>query len=111
MSFSINSSVSDRAEVGKVATIQLTGELDSLSARLFQKEIEKVAVDNPKDLVLDMENLSFMASAGLRVLIFSKQKIGPSLNIYLVKPQEAIVDTLDKTGLMHSVTVVDKYPS
>jgi|AntAceMinimDraft_5_1070358.scaffolds.fasta_scaffold333312_1 anti-anti-sigma factor len=111
MSFSINSSVSDVAEVGKVATIKLTGELDSLSARLFQKEIEKVAVDSPKDLVLDMEDLSFMASAGLRVLIFSKQKIGPTLNIYLVKPQESIVDTLDKTGLMHSVTVVDKYPS
>jgi anti-anti-sigma factor len=111
MSFSINSNVSDVAEVGKVATIHLTGELDSLSARLFQKEIEKVALESPKDLVLDMENLSFMASAGLRVLIFSKQKIGPSLNIYVVKPQEPIVDTLEKTGLLHSVSIVDSYPS
>jgi len=111
MSFSINSNVSDVPGTGKVATIDLTGELDSLSARLFQKEIEKVALESPKDLVLNMENLSFMASAGLRVLIFSKQKIGPSLNIYIVKPQEVIVDTLDKTGLLHSVTIVDKYPS
>lgn len=111
MSFSITSNVSDVAEVGKVATIHLTGELDSLSARLFQKEIEKVALDSPKDLVLDMEHLSFMASAGLRVLIFSKQKIGPTLNIFIVKPQEPIVDTLDKTGLLHSVTIVDSYPS
>ena len=111
MSFSINSHVSEVAGTGKVATIELTGELDSLSARLFQKEIEKVALESPKDLVLDMEKLSFMASAGLRVLIFSKQKIGPSLNIYIVKPQEPIVDTLDKTGLLHSVTIVDKYPS
>lgn len=111
MSFSINSHVSEVAGTGKVATINLTGELDSLSARLFQKEIEKVSLESPKDLVLDMENLSFMASAGLRVLIFSKQKIGPSLNIYIVKPQEAIVDTLDKTGLLHSVTIVDKYPN
>ncbi len=111
MAFSIKSNVKDAADGGKVATIHLEGELDSLSARLFQKEIEKVAIESPKDLVLDMEKLSFMASAGLRVLIFSKQKIGSSLNIYLVKPQEAIVDTLDHTGLLHSVTVVDKYPA
>ncbi|TDB64014.1 anti-sigma factor antagonist [Arundinibacter roseus] len=111
MSFSINSTVSENAEGAKVALITLTGELDSLSARLFQKEIEKVALESPKDLVLDMEQLSFMASAGLRVLIFSKQKIGPALSIYIVKPQEPIVDTLDKTGLLHSVTIVDKYPS
>lgn len=36
MSFSINSLVSQVAGTGKVATINLTGELDSLSARLFQ---------------------------------------------------------------------------
>ena len=111
MSFSIKSDVTDAPQTGKVATIYLEGELDSLSARQFQKEIEKVATESPKDLVLDMEKLTFMASAGLRVLIFSKQKIGPSLNIYLVKPQEAIVDTLDHTGLLHSVTIVDEYPS
>ncbi|GHB57716.1 STAS domain-containing protein [Persicitalea jodogahamensis] len=111
MSFSIKSDVKDAPESGKVATIYLEGELDSLSARLFQKEIEKVAIESPKDLVLDMEKLTFMASAGLRVLIFSKQKIGPSLNIFLVKPQQPIVDTLEHTGLLHSVTVVEKYPA
>ncbi|WP_373514737.1 anti-sigma factor antagonist [Persicitalea sp.] len=110
MSFAIKSNVKDAADGGKVATINLEGELDSLSARLFQKEIEKVAMESPKDLVLDMEKLSFMASAGLRVLIFSKQKIGSALNIYLVKPQQPIVDTLEHTGLLHSVSVVDKYP-
>ena len=57
-----------------------------------------------------MEKLDFMSSAGLRVLIFSKQKIGPKLSIYIVKPQELIIDTLEKTGLHHSVTIVDQYP-
>ncbi|MEI7582981.1 anti-sigma factor antagonist [Runella sp.] len=106
MDFTINSEVVD-----KVAKITLSGELDSLSARVFQKEIEKVALQSPTELVLDMEHLAFMSSAGLRVLIFSKQKMGVGLTIYVVKPQEAIVDTLEKTGLQHSVNIVDQYPA
>ncbi|AXE21885.1 anti-anti-sigma factor (plasmid) [Runella rosea] len=105
MDFTITSEVVD-----KVAKLKLTGELDSLSARVFQKEIEKVALESPTELVLDLENLSFMSSAGLRVLIFSKQKMGVGLTIYIVKPQEIIVDTLEKTGLQHSVNIVDQYP-
>jgi anti-anti-sigma factor len=106
MDFKISSEVVD-----KVAKITLAGELDSLSARVFQKEIEKVALQSPTELVLDMEHLAFMSSAGLRVLIFSKQKMGIGLTIYVVKPQEAIVDTLEKTGLQHSVNIVDQYPA
>ena len=94
----------------EVARMTLVGELDSLSARVFQTEIEKIATKPIEALVLDMEKLDFMSSAGLRVLIFSKQKIGPKLSIYIVKPQELIVDTLEKTGLHHSVTIVDQYP-
>ncbi len=47
-----------------------------------------------------------MASAGLRILIFAKQK-QPGLRIYLVKPQPAIVDTLHKTGFYDGVYVTD----
>ena len=94
----------------QVARMTLVGELDSLSARVFQTEIEKIANQPIESLVLDMEKLDFMSSAGLRVLIFSKQKIGPKLSIYIVKPQELIIDTLEKTGLHHSVTIVDQYP-
>jgi anti-anti-sigma factor len=94
----------------QVAKMTLHGELDSLSARVFMTEIEKLANQSIEALVLDMEHLDFMSSAGLRVLIFSKQKIGTHLSIYIVKPQELIVDTLEKTGLHHSVTIVDQYP-
>jgi len=105
MAFVISSKVE-----GMVATINLEGDLDSLSARVFQTEIVKIAESKPNTLVLDMEKLVFMASAGLRVLVFSKQKLGTGLTIYIVKPNELIVDTLEKTGMQHSVIIVDKYP-
>jgi anti-anti-sigma factor len=97
------------AEAKKIAKITLSGEIDSLSAREFQKEIEKLTAESPDELVLFTENLTFISSAGLRVLIFAKQKMGTNLVIYIVKPRESVVETLEKTGLHHSVNIVDQY--
>jgi stage II sporulation protein AA (anti-sigma F factor antagonist) len=60
--------------------------------------------------VLFMRDLTFMASAGLRILIFAKQKLGDQVNIYIVQPQEQILDTLQKTGFDQSVYIVDDDP-
>jgi anti-anti-sigma regulatory factor len=50
-----------------------------------------------------------MSSAGLRVLIFAKQK-APGLTISVVKPQPPILDTLKKTGFYDGVYVTDTEP-
>lgn len=92
------------------AKLTLTGALDSSSAPELNEEIKKIILLNPKELVMDVEQLDFMASAGLRVIIFAKQKLGPTVNLILVKPQEQMVETLRMTGLIFSVVIVDKYP-
>jgi len=92
---------------GKTARLSLSGELDGASAPLVRDVVENVLQGCPERLVLSVEKLTFMASAGLRILIFAKQK-QPELKIYLVKPQETVVDTLKKTGFYQSVYVVDR---
>lgn len=92
------------------ATITLTGELDASTAPDFKAEIEKAAAKKVKSLVLMMEDLDYMASAGLRVLIYTKQKMGADTDIYVVKPQEMVLETLEKTGFDQSVIVVDNPP-
>lgn len=106
MSFTIKSEV-----VNNIAKMTLVGSLDSAAAPLFQEEIQKVAGQSPKEMVLYVSELAFMASAGLRMIVFAKQKLGPTVQIYLVKPQDLILDTLQMTGFIHSVHVVEKYPA
>jgi anti-anti-sigma factor len=103
MSLTINS------ETKKIATVTLAGEVDSLSAREFQKEIEKLAAEKPDVLLVMAEQLQFISSAGLRVLIFAKQKMGTHLSVYVVKAPESVVETLEKTGLQNSLHIVDHY--
>jgi anti-anti-sigma factor len=92
-----------------IAKIKLSGELDASSAPSFKTAVEKAAAENPKRLVLLMEELDYMASAGLRVLIFAKQKMGADADIYIVAPQEMVLDTIQKTGYDQSVIVLNEY--
>ncbi len=96
--------------VGNTARIVLAGELDGSTAPKLRETVDQVLGGKPAQLVLQVEKLSFMASAGLRILIFAKQK-QPNLKIYLVKAQPAIVDTLHKTGFYDGVYVTDVEPA
>jgi anti-anti-sigma factor len=95
--------------LGKSAHITLVGELDSSTAPAVRQLVDKILADSPSNLILHVENLSFMASAGLRIIIFAKQR-SPELKVYMVKPQETIVETLKKTGFYQGVYVVDESP-
>ena len=92
-----------------IAKITVSGELDASSAPAFKTEVEKAAAEHPKRLVLMMQDLDYMASAGLRVLIFAKQKMGADVDIYIVGAQEMVLDTLQKTGYDQGVIVMDEY--
>lgn len=94
---------------GDTATITLAGELDASSAPQFKAEVEQAAGQGVKKLVLMMQDLEYMASAGLRVLIFAKQKMGADTDIYLVGTQELVQETIEKTGFDQSVYMVDTY--
>ncbi|NEP06282.1 MAG: anti-sigma factor antagonist [Okeania sp. SIO2G4] len=92
-----------------IAKITLSGELDGSTAPAFKEKVEEAAAGSPKRLVLMMNDLEYMASAGLRVLIFSKQKMGTGVDIYMVGVQEMVLDTIKKTGFDQSIYLVDEY--
>lgn len=104
MAFSVTSEVND-----KVAEVTLSGELDAASAPELQQELTKVLEGDVTRLVLNVRDLQFMASAGVRMLIFAKQKKGTNLDVYVVGPQEQVKDLLHRTGLMSSFIVQDEY--
>ena len=92
----------------KIAQITLSGELDGGTANDFKKKVEDAVATNPTKLVFMMQDLTFMASAGLRVLIFAKQKMGTDVDICMVGVQEMVMDTIKKTGFDQSVYLLER---
>jgi anti-anti-sigma factor len=95
---------------GDDAKITLDGELDAAVAEQFKNTIEKAATHNPSKLVLFMEKLEFMASAGLRVLVFAKQKMGQGVSIYVIGAHGPVLNTLQVSGFHQAVYLQDSYP-
>jgi anti-anti-sigma factor len=94
---------------GNTAKISLSGELDATAAPTFKQEIEKAAAEQAKRLVLLVQNLEYIASAGIRVLVMAKQKMGADVDIYVIAPQDQVMETIEMTGLHHSLHILDEY--
>jgi anti-anti-sigma factor len=91
---------------GATARLVLAGELDGASAPSVRDAVEQILGRKVRRLVLEVERLNFMASAGLRIIIFAKQR-QPDLKIFVVRPQAPLVETLKKTGFYDAVYVQD----
>ncbi|MBD2774199.1 anti-sigma factor antagonist [Iningainema tapete] len=91
-----------------IATLKLSGELDAMTAPIFKAEVDKAASKKVKRLVLLMHDLEYMSSAGLRVLVFAKQKMGANVDIYVVGAQTTVLSTLEKTGFDQSVIILNE---
>jgi len=95
--------------VNGVAKITLSGELDAAAAPAFRSDVEKAVAARAKTMALLVKDLEYMASAGLRVLVFARQKMGAQAEIYMIGLQENVLETLSMTGFQNSVTFLDAY--
>ncbi len=105
MSFNVTLEMID----DKIGKITLAGELDASVAPLFREQIEKVVEAKAQKLVLILRDLTYMSSAGLRTLIFAKQKMGANTDVFIVSAQPSILETLELTGFDKSVILLNEY--
>jgi len=95
---------------GGTALITLEGELDALTAPAFQVEIDQAAEGEVDRLVLDMTSLTYLSSAGLRALVFARQKMADDVKIVLVSVSEEVEQTIRLVGFHRSVIFSDQVP-
>ena len=88
----------------KTLTLYFEGELNSFNSEDVENEIEKILNDNDnfKKLVLDLENLRYISSAGLRIIVKLKQDYG---ELKLVKVPEGVYDVFEMVGFQNIVEI------
>ena len=92
-----------------VAKIELLGRLDAVNAPQLQEELKKLVGSPVNRIVFLANNLEYISSAGLRVIIFAKQKIGVNAEVYLIGASEAILSVVKMSGLDNFMFFQDTY--
>ena len=89
---------------GSKLTVQIEGRLDTLTAPDLEKELEP-ALEDVTDLVLDLEKLDYISSAGLRVLLGVAQIMEKQGNMKVTNPSDAVMDVFSVTGFDDILTI------
>ena len=78
-------------------TIQIIGRLDTITAPSLDKTINE-EIGETKNLILDLKNLEYISSAGLRVLLSAQKKMQKIGSMKVINVCEEVMDVFEMTG-------------
>ena len=88
--------------------LSLTGRLDSVTQSVLMQELENVFKTKVSTLTLDLSALEYLSSAGLRVFLFARKKVGEmGGKMKIVGATESVNEILQITGYA-DITVMRK---
>ena len=91
---------------GEKLTFALEGRLDSTTAPELQEQIGDLA--GVKELIMDMNELEYISSAGLRVMLKAQKIMIAQGSMKLVGVNSIIQEVLEMTGFSDILTVEPK---
>ncbi|MGN0174013.1 MAG: STAS domain-containing protein [Acutalibacteraceae bacterium] len=88
----------------KTITLAVSGRIDTLTAVDFEKEIDS-AVAQAQELILDMKELEYTSSAGLRVILKAQKMMNNKGKMKLINVSEDVREIFDITGFLDILTI------
>lgn len=89
---------------GDTLTVSLEGRLDTTTAPELEGVL-KQSLDSVNALVIDMAQLAYISSAGLRVLLSSQKIMGKKGGMVVRNVNAEIMDIFDVTGFVDILTI------
>lgn len=84
--------------------LALSGRLDTATAPELESEISEL-LSSENALILDMENLEYISSAGLRVILKTQKALSGKGGLKLTNVPEAVKEVFDITGFSDFLTI------
>ena len=85
-------------------TLSLSGRLDTTTAPALEAELKSVLPDTT-ELVLDFENLKYISSAGLRILLTAQKTMNAQGKMVLRNVCQDIMEVFEITGFADILTI------
>ncbi len=90
---------------GSVSTLILEGRLDTATSPYFEGEVKKI-LESTTELYLDLTNLEYVSSAGLRVFLMMQKTMNKRGKMVVQHPSEMVLEIFEVTGFVDILTIV-----
>lgn len=91
-----------------VTVVSVGGEIDLSTAPAFEAAIAGALAEKPTVLVIELSAVQFLASAGLRILVATQEKLSKSAQVAVVASSPVTSRPIELTGLDK---VISLYPT
>ena len=85
-------------------TVSLIGRLDTTTAPELEQEL-KNSLDGVKELELNLEELEYISSAGLRVLLAAQKTMNTQGGMKVTGVNEVVMEVFEVTGFSDILTI------
>jgi len=89
---------------GTKMTIGLQGRLDTMTAPELDKELHE-SLEGKTELVIDLAELEYVSSAGLRVLLSAQKVMNKQGSMVVKNVNEQIMEVFEVTGFSDILTI------
>ena len=94
-------------EENEIVTLVLQGDVDTKTAPELLEVLTNLKLKEISHLKIELTEVNFMSSAGLRALVFAKQKMVHDSVVSVVNANEEIKDVITQTGLSTAVSFIN----
>lgn len=94
----------EKKQDGDKLTVSVEGRLDSNTAPALEAEL-KASLDGVAELVLDFSALSYLSSAGLRVILAGQKQMNKQGSMIIRGVNETIMEIFQVTGFTDILTI------
>lgn len=91
-------------QVADATTLVLSGRLDTTTAPELEEQIDTLLPETTA-MILDMQGLEYISSAGLRVLLKIQKIMNKKGTLKLVHVPDMVMEVLDITGFADFLTI------
>ena len=88
----------------KALVIKLEGRLDTTTAPALENELNE-SLDGVEQLILDLEGLEYISSAGLRVLLGAQKTMNKQGSMKVLNVSSDVMEIFEITGFRDILTI------
>lgn len=90
---------------GKKVTISITGRIDTSTAPQLQEYL-KEAMPGVEELILDLTEVDYISSAGLRVILFAQKTMNSQGSMSVSNANKDILEIFELTGFTDILNII-----